>query len=336
MSARIQSGAGDEYAFIDDHGRYKAKMLFDLSDKSSGEATLPIRLTQGYSGPGYGIHFPNHKDTELLWSCVDGNPDRPIGLGTVPNPSSATPVTSQNKMQNVIRTAAGNELIMDDTSSETMISLTTSDTNKISLDDKDDKIEVTTRDKNKLTMDDKNQNITVKSMDGHTIVMDDKNTKLEVQTKNGHFILINDSGGSEKIQISDKPGKNYFTIDITNNKLVIESKEGSIDILALNEIKLKSKKIIIESEVETMCKTKDFTIKASNDFKLKATKITQEAQMDYSLKGMNVTSEATAEQKIKGLNTTLEAGVDVKVKGTLATVEASGINTIKGSLVKIN
>ena len=159
MSARIQSGAGDEYAFIDDHGRYKAKMLFDLSDKSSGEATMPIRLTQGYSGPGYGIHFPNHEDTELLWSCVDGNPDRPIGLGTVPNPSSATPVTSQNKMQNVIRTAAGNELIMDDTSGETQISFTTTDTNKISLDDKDDKIEVTTKDKHKLTMDDKNQNI---------------------------------------------------------------------------------------------------------------------------------------------------------------------------------
>jgi len=337
MSARIQSGAGDEYAFIDDHGRYKAKMLFDLSDKSSGEATLPIRLTQGYSGPGYGIHFPNHEDTELLWSCVDGNPDRPVGLGTVPNPSSATPVTSQNKMQNVIRTAAGNEMIMDDTSGETQISFTTTDTNKISLDDKDDKIEVTTKDKHKLTMDDKNQNIEFKSKDGHAILMDDKNTKVEVKTKNGHFILINDSGGGEKIQISDKPGKNYFTIDISNNKIIVETKEGDIDILApKGMINIKSKNLTIETEEDTKIKSGNMKTETKQDFEVKSANINHEAKSDLKQKGMNVTNEATAEQKIKGLNTTVEAGVDVKVKGSLATVEASGITTIKGSLVKIN
>jgi type VI secretion system secreted protein VgrG len=335
MSARIQSGGGDEYAFIDDHGRYKAKMLFDLSDKSSGEATLPIRLTQGYSGPGYGIHFPNHEDTELLWSCVDGNPDRPVGLGTVPNPSSATPVTSQNKMQNVIRTAAGNELVMDDTSSETIISLTTSDTNKISLDDKDDKIEVITRDKHKMTLDDKNQNIEVKSKDGHCILMDDKNTKIEVKTKKGHFVVIND--GEEKIHISDEPGKNYITIDIANNKIVFETKDGDLDILApKGMIKIKSKNLTIETEEDTKIKSGNMKTETKQDFEINSANIKQEAKSDLKSKGMNVTTEASAEHKIKGLNTTVEAGVNTQVKGSLVTVEASGVNTIKGSLVKIN
>lgn len=331
MSAKILSSAGDEYASIDDHGRYKAKLLFDLTDDG---ATMPLRLSQFYSGPGYGIHFPNHEETELLWSCVDGNPDRPVGLGTVPNPSTATPVTQQNRMQNVIRTAAGNELVLDDTSNETQISLTSSELNKISLDDKDDKIEVTTKDKHKMTFDDKNQNIELKSKDGHTILLDDKHTQIEVKTKKGHFVLINDD--QEKIHISDEPGKNYITIDIANNKIVVESKEGSIDFLALNEIKMKSKKIIIESEVETVCKTKDFTVKADKDFKVKALKINQEAQMDYNSKGMNVTTEANADYKIKGMNTTVESGVNTQVKGSLVTVEASGVNTIKGTLVKIN
>jgi type VI secretion system secreted protein VgrG len=335
MSARIQSGGGDEYAFIDDHGRYKAKMLFDLSDKSSGEATLPIRLTQGYSGPGYGIHFPNHEDTELLWSCVDGNPDRPVGLGTVPNPSSATPVTSQNKMQNVIRTAAGNELVMDDTSSETIISLTTSDTNKISLDDKDDKIEVITRDKHKMTLDDKNQNIEVKSKDGHCILMDDKNTKIEVKTKKGHFVVIND--GEEKIHISDEPGKNYITIDIANNKIVFETKDGDLDILApKGMIKIKSKNLTIETEEDTKINSGNMKTETKQDFEINSANIKQEAKSDLKSKGMNVTTEASAEHKIKGLNTTVEAGVNTQVKGSLVTVEASGVNTIKGSLVKIN
>ncbi|NUO83918.1 hypothetical protein HUU05_27900, partial [candidate division KSB1 bacterium] len=116
MSAKIESAANDEYAFIDDHGRYRAKMLYDISERKNGEATLPIRQVQSYSGSGYGMHFPNHAGTELVWACVDGNVDRPVGLGTVPNPTNFSPSTSSNKTQSVIRTAGQNELTFDDSS----------------------------------------------------------------------------------------------------------------------------------------------------------------------------------------------------------------------------
>ena len=115
MSARTESATGDEYAYIDDHGRYHAKMLFDLTDRRNGEATLPIRQVQPYSGPNYGTHFPSHAGTELVWACVDGNVDRPVSLGTVPNPSNISPSVTDNKAQSVIRTAGQNELTMDDT-----------------------------------------------------------------------------------------------------------------------------------------------------------------------------------------------------------------------------
>jgi len=115
MTAKVESGAGDEYAFIDDHGRYKMKVPFDLSEKTDGEASRTIRLAQPYSGAGYGMHFPNHADTEIVWACVDGNVDRPLGLSTVPNPSNASPSTGGNKAQSVIRTAGQNELTLDDT-----------------------------------------------------------------------------------------------------------------------------------------------------------------------------------------------------------------------------
>lgn len=115
MTAKLESGAGDEYAFIDDSGRYRMKVPFDLTDKTNGEASRTIRLSQPYSGPGYGFHFPNHADTEIVWACVDGNVDRPIGLGTVPNPNNTSPSTGNNKAQSVIRTAGQNELTLDDT-----------------------------------------------------------------------------------------------------------------------------------------------------------------------------------------------------------------------------
>ncbi len=336
MSAKLESGASDEYAFLDDHGRYRAKMLFDTSDKSNGEASLPIRLTQNYSGPGYGVHFPNHKDTELLWACVDGNVDRPIGLGTIPNPSHATPVSSKNKSQNIIRTASGNEFILDDKSNETQIILKSSDSHKIALDDKDDKIEVVSKDKHKVTMDDKNQNIEVTSKEGHKILMDDKNTKIEVVSKEGHYIIINDKGGEEKIQISDKPGNNTIIIDIAKQKLVIETKDGDIDILAKENIKIKSKNLTIETEKDIKVSSENMKSDIKQDFEVKGTNIKQEAKSDFKQKGMKVTTEASTDLKLKGLNSTLEGGIKTDVKGAMTTVEASGINTIKGSLVKIN
>ncbi len=115
MTAKLESGAGDEYAFLDDSGRYRMKVPFDLSDATNGEASRTIRLSQPYSGPGFGMHFPNHADTEIVWACVDGNVDRPLGLGTVPNPNNTSPSTSGNKAQSVIRTAGQNELTLDDT-----------------------------------------------------------------------------------------------------------------------------------------------------------------------------------------------------------------------------
>lgn len=123
MTAKLESGAGDEYAYIDDEGKYRMKVPFDLKDIGDGQASRAIRLSQPYSGPGYGVHFPNHAGTEIVWSCVNGDLDRPLGLGTVPNPSNSSPSSKPNRAQSVQRTAGGNEFTMDDTTSSENIIL---------------------------------------------------------------------------------------------------------------------------------------------------------------------------------------------------------------------
>lgn len=114
MTAIVESGGGD-YAYLDDQGRYRLKMPFDLSDATDGGASKAIRLAQPYTGPDYGQHFPVHKGAEMVFACVDGHVDRPLGLATVPNPAQQSPVTSGNAPQNVIRTWGKNELTFDDT-----------------------------------------------------------------------------------------------------------------------------------------------------------------------------------------------------------------------------
>ncbi len=113
MTAKVET-AGGPYAHLDDQGRYHAKMDFDLGDAGDGTASLPIPMNQSYSGSDYGIHFPNHAATEMIWACLNGDIDRPFALGTVPNPSQGSPSAAANKHQNVIRTWGKNELTFDD------------------------------------------------------------------------------------------------------------------------------------------------------------------------------------------------------------------------------
>jgi hypothetical protein len=61
----------------------------------------------------------------VILTFVDGDPDRPIIAATVPNPQTASPVTSGNAPRNVIRTGSGNEINIDDTKDGQRIKLST-------------------------------------------------------------------------------------------------------------------------------------------------------------------------------------------------------------------
>jgi type VI secretion system secreted protein VgrG len=115
MHAKIDAGGSGQTAEIDDQGRYKVLLPFDLSGKSGGKASRYVRMMQPYAGGGMGMHFPLHKGTEVLLGFLDGDPDRPIILGAVPNPETGSPVTGKNQSQCKIHTGGGNSLTIEDT-----------------------------------------------------------------------------------------------------------------------------------------------------------------------------------------------------------------------------
>jgi type VI secretion system secreted protein VgrG len=136
LTAKIET-TGGEYAYLDDQGRYRLKNLFDVGDTPEGAASHPVRMMQPSAGANYGMHFPLHAGTEVLVACMNGDPDRPVILGSVANPASMSPVTSANAnaSQHTVRTFGGNELTMDDLSDSEKINLHTKDQkNILSLD----------------------------------------------------------------------------------------------------------------------------------------------------------------------------------------------------------
>ncbi|MCC6556780.1 MAG: type VI secretion system tip protein VgrG [Polyangiaceae bacterium] len=125
LTGVIESAGGGQYAEVDDEGRYRVRFQFDTGGAPQGKASRPIRMAQPHAGPGYGIHFPLRHGVEVLLTCVDGDPDRPIISGAVPNPVTPSPVTDDNARRNVIRTGGGSEINIDDLEGSSRIKLTT-------------------------------------------------------------------------------------------------------------------------------------------------------------------------------------------------------------------
>ena len=124
INAFADADKGNIFADIDSMGRYKVRMPFDTKI-----TPYFVRMIQSHGGiplpnnKQYGAHFPLHRGTEVQLAFVNGDPDRPIITGAVPNMESPSPVTDQNLTQSIIRDRAGNEIIMNSTPGDEYIRL---------------------------------------------------------------------------------------------------------------------------------------------------------------------------------------------------------------------
>ena len=115
MYAKIDAVQSGQYAELDEQGRYKVELPFDLSGKPDGKASSWLRMTQPYGGSDHGLHFPVHKETDVLLFCTDGDPSRPAIQGVAPNPTHMSQVTQSNQTMCNITTSGQNKLHMEDT-----------------------------------------------------------------------------------------------------------------------------------------------------------------------------------------------------------------------------
>ena len=77
---------------------------FDMYPGEAGRQTRWIRMAQASAGGEYGIHFPLHLGTEVVIAHIDGDPDRPIIVGAVPNAASPHYIQSDRPTRSAIKT----------------------------------------------------------------------------------------------------------------------------------------------------------------------------------------------------------------------------------------
>ena len=114
MHGFVDGEAPGTAAPIDDLGRYKILLPLDSVAEPGGRASRFIRMAQPSSGADYGMHFPLHIGVEVVIVHLDGDPDRPVIMASVPNADTVSPVVQGNATQSRIRTSTGIMIEMDD------------------------------------------------------------------------------------------------------------------------------------------------------------------------------------------------------------------------------
>lgn len=114
LSARVGATADAQRAELDEEGRYTLRLPFDLAGRATAKASRPIRMLQPYGGASEGMHFPLRPGTEVTVTHVNGDPDRPIITGTLPNPTMPSLSTLGSETRNRLVTSAGITLQLSD------------------------------------------------------------------------------------------------------------------------------------------------------------------------------------------------------------------------------
>jgi type VI secretion system secreted protein VgrG len=112
--AVVDAEGSGQFAVLDEQGRYKVRLYFDVADRGGGKSSCWLPLMQPYGGAGMGFHAPLHKGAEVLIIFMDGNPDLPVIAGVVPNPQNPTLVTDSNATQIRLDSASKQKLHIED------------------------------------------------------------------------------------------------------------------------------------------------------------------------------------------------------------------------------
>lgn len=114
INAKIDGEARSTMTPIDPEGRYKVVIPGDETGVGGGKASRWVRRAQPSAGSGYGMHLPLHIGTECVIGFVNGDPDRPVIVGAVPNAETASPVVGPNATHSRIVTGSGVTIELDD------------------------------------------------------------------------------------------------------------------------------------------------------------------------------------------------------------------------------
>lgn len=103
-------GPSGEEIYCDKYGRVRVQFFWDRLGKKDDQSSCWVRVAQTLSGSGFGTHFIPRVGMEVVVVFLDGDPDRPLIVGCVPNGQNLPPYTlPDNKTQSGIKTRSSSQ-----------------------------------------------------------------------------------------------------------------------------------------------------------------------------------------------------------------------------------
>ena len=105
VQVAIVAGPPGEEIHPDAHGRVKLWFPWDRRAKKDGTDTCWVRVAQSWAGAGWGAQTIPRIGMEVMVSYLDGDPDRPVVTGVVPNKAQKVPYElPEHKTRSTFRT----------------------------------------------------------------------------------------------------------------------------------------------------------------------------------------------------------------------------------------
>ncbi|HPS79298.1 MAG TPA: type VI secretion system tip protein TssI/VgrG, partial [Thermoanaerobaculaceae bacterium] len=246
-------GPSGEQVFMDDHGRAKVQFHWDLEGKKDENSSCWLRVSQPYAGidrdtqKKHGFQWHPLIGDEVVVDFLEGDPDRPLIVGSVYNYVNMQPIKPDELIRNMVLTRYQHRLLMDD--KNTAITLNTGGGERIYLEDGDagrsdygNNIKYSTADGHvihfaegqgargirlesagghEVVLDDKEENIHARTTGGHQLVMDDRNRRILIQSTGGHTIQIDDRANT--ITVRDSSSSHSLTIDAAGSSISVQT-----------------------------------------------------------------------------------------------------------------
>jgi type VI secretion system secreted protein VgrG len=121
LHTAVVTGPAGEEIHTDEHGRICVRMHWDRSDSAPELASCWLRVAQSSAGSGWGAVFIPRVGMEVLVAFLDGDPDRPLCIGSVYNATHRPPYPlPDDRTKTTIRTQSSpggdghNELTFED------------------------------------------------------------------------------------------------------------------------------------------------------------------------------------------------------------------------------
>jgi type VI secretion system secreted protein VgrG len=337
-------GPSGEEIYVDMYGRVKVQFFWDREGKKDDKSSCYIRVSSTWAGSGWGFIQIPRIGQEVIVDFLEGDPDRPIIVGSVYNALEVQPAAlPANKTQSGVKSHStpggggynefffedkkGSELVRFHAQKDSTITVENDETHAV-LHDRTKTVDhdETTHVKHDRTETvDNNETITIHGTRTETVDKDETITihgaRTEKVDKDESITIVGER--STTIGKADS-----LTIGDASTQSIAKAQSISIgEGLTLSVGKDRSESI---GGNDSLSVSKALAVKAG-------TTLAIEANTSIELKvGQNSIKLEQAGITIKGMKVSIEGSIATEVKGVMTTVKGDGMLTLKGGVTMIN